>query len=97
MSGLFGVFGRKDEPKRCCRDSTCPEVAGGKCWCEMSREEGAQIRVLREVRAVYDRMEESKQYDTFEGPEVPFVSWRGWKMVRNELTDRIEAICGVRT
>lgn len=49
----------------------------------------------RDIRAVYDHMEEVAGTDSMEGNR-PFVTFRGWKMIRNVITDRIEELTGER-
>lgn len=51
---------------------------------------------LRQVRMQYDAYEHLNQTDDMEPGNPKFVTWRGWKMVRNVITDRIEAITGSR-
>lgn len=51
---------------------------------------------LRQVRMQYDAMEFAKQIDDMETPAREYVTWRGWKMVRNVITDRIEKLTGHR-
>lgn len=52
---------------------------------------------LKKIRDVYDKMELRHEVDTMEQPHREFVTWRGWKMVRNVITDRIEELTGKRT
>lgn len=51
---------------------------------------------LRLVRGKYDLMEHAKGVDNMEKPAREYVTWRGWKMVRNVITDRIEQLTGQR-
>lgn len=79
-----------------CHEKDCPYLTGGKCWSELGFTEKECVRELRAVRKVYDDMELEAGIDTFEHPPKPYVTWRGWKMVRNVITDRIEEITGSR-
>lgn len=51
---------------------------------------------LRQVRMQYDMFEHLAEVDTMETPPRKFVTWRGWKMIRNVITDRIEKLTGQR-
>jgi hypothetical protein len=51
---------------------------------------------LRQVRMTYEAMEFAKGIDTMETPPREYVTWRGWKMVRNVISDRIEKLTGGR-
>lgn len=51
---------------------------------------------LRQVRTQYELFEFQKGIDTMETPPREYVTWRGWKMVRNVITDRIEKLTGNR-
>jgi hypothetical protein len=48
---------------------------------------------LRGIRDQYDRMEEREMH--LSEPERE-VTWKGWKWVRNVITDRIEELTGKR-
>lgn len=54
------------------------------------------VAELRAIRDKYDEMEMRGGMDSFENPPREFVTWRGWKMVRNVITDRIEELTGQR-
>ena len=80
--------------KEHCMIPDCPALTGGKCWREIPENLKEAVRELRDVRKVYDDFEAAGLVDTTEGQK--FVTWRGWKMIRNVITDRIEQITGSR-
>lgn len=79
-----------------CDIKDCPERSGGRCFVLMTPAEIDVVRELRAIRKVYDDMELEHGIDEFERPPKPYVTWRGWKMVRNVISDRIEEITGSR-
>lgn len=79
-----------------CDIKDCTERTGGTCFLELQQEQIEVVRELRAIRKVYDDMELEAGIDTMEHPPKPYVTWRGWKMVRNVITDRIEEITGSR-
>lgn len=88
MSGTrsFTVCGVKD----------CTDRSGGTCFSNLTDGQVEAVREMRAIRKVYDDMELEEPIDHFEKPPRPFVTWRGWKMVRNVITDRLEEITGSR-
>lgn len=85
---------RDPNAQELCTDTDCPYRTGGLCWKDLGPIVSEVIKELREARAVYDRMESDNEEDTFESPPRPFVTWRGWKMIRNPISDRIEELSG---
>ncbi len=79
-----------------CLGIDCPERTGGKCWAELNTTTMEVVRELRVVRKIYDDLESSDLRDTMEPGDPKFVTWRGWKMIRNVITDRIEELTGSR-
>jgi hypothetical protein len=77
-----------------CDMPDCPITTGGKCWRELGPIVEEVVRELRNARKIYDLMESNKELDTMETPPRPFVTWRGWKMIRNPISDRIEELTG---
>lgn len=75
-----------------CDIKDCPERTGGKCWSDIPADMIEAVREMRAIRKVYDDMELEGGIDTMERPAQPYVTWRGWKMIRNTITDRIEEI-----
>lgn len=75
-----------------CDVKDCTEHSGGKCFNDLTSEQVESVREMRAIRKVYDDMELEGGIDTAESPQRPFVTWRGWKMIRNVITDRIEEI-----
>lgn len=75
-----------------CQMPDCSEKTGGKCFRDLTTEQVESVRELRAIRKVYDDMELDGGIDTMESPPRPYVTWRGWKMVRNVISDRIEEI-----
>lgn len=51
---------------------------------------------LRQIRNEYEYMESLYAVDTFESPHRVYVTWRGWKWIRNVISDRIEYLTGDR-
>lgn len=79
-----------------CASVDCPERTGGKCWAELGEINREVVRELRVIRQLYDRLESDHLIDKMETPEREYVTWRGWKMIRNPISDRIEEITGSR-
>lgn len=75
-----------------CKTPDCPALTGGKCWRVLAPEVKEVVRELRAVRNMYDQFELDGLIDTMESPPRPYVTWRGWKLVRNVITDRIEEL-----
>lgn len=79
-----------------CTSPDCSFHTGGTCFMDLTREQVEVVRELRAIRNVYDQFELDGLIDTMESPPRPYVTWRGWKLVRNVITDRIEEITGSR-
>lgn len=82
--------------KRKCNIPDCPELTNGKCWRDLPESTREVVREFRVVRGIYDNMESLGARDSMEPGDPKFVTWRGWKMVRNVITDRIEELTGSR-
>jgi hypothetical protein len=82
--------------KTLCLSVDCPERTGGKCWSELGTTNQEIVREFRVVRKLYEQFESDGLQDTMEDPPRPYVTWRGWKLIRNVITDRIEEITGSR-
>lgn len=79
-----------------CSATDCPQHTGGKCQTELGHTIMEVIRELRVIRGLYDQFESDHLMDSIETPPREFVTWRGWKMVKNVITDRIEELSGSR-
>lgn len=79
-----------------CEVPDCPQRTGGTCWRELTIEQRESVRELRAIRTVYDQFETDGLIDGMESPPRPYVTWRGWKLIRNVISDRIEEITGSR-
>lgn len=79
-----------------CLGIDCPERTGGRCWAELPKQTCEIVRELRVIRSLYDDLESSNLTDSMEPGNPKFVTWRGWKMVRNPISDRIEELTGSR-
>lgn len=77
-----------------CKIPDCPLATGGKCWNDLPLAVREPVRELRVIRALYDEMESLGELDDMEEPPCKFVTWRGWKMIRNPISDRIETLTG---
>ena len=77
-----------------CESKDCPLPTGGRCFTALGPIITEVVRELREARKIYDIMESNNEVDTMEDPPRPFVTWRGWKMIRNPISDRIEELTG---
>lgn len=54
------------------------------------------VAELQRIRGEYDLMEFLNEIDNFQDPPREYVTWRGFKRIRNVITDRIESITGER-
>lgn len=79
-----------------CDIPDCPDRTDGKCFRDLNPTTMEVVRELRVIRKLYDDLESSDLRDTMEPGNPKFVTWRGWKMVRNPISDRIEELTGSR-
>lgn len=75
-----------------CNIPDCTDRSGGVCFSTLTSEQVESVRELRAIRTVYDNFETDGLIDDMESPPRPYVTWRGWKLIRNVITDRIEEI-----
>jgi hypothetical protein len=75
-----------------CGIPDCPDRTGGRCFKVLGHELTEVVRELRAIRTVYDNFETDGLIDNMETPPRPYVTWRGWKLIRNVISDRIEEI-----
>ena len=75
-----------------CGIPDCPDRTGGRCFKDLGREVTEVVRELRAIRTMYDQFETDGLIDSMESPPRPYVTWRGWKLIRNVISDRIEEL-----
>ncbi len=79
-----------------CDIPDCTDRTGGVCFLTLEKWQTESVRELRAIRTLYDNFELDGLIDSMEVPARPYVTWRGWKLVRNPISDRIEEITGSR-
>lgn len=75
-----------------CNIADCTDRSGGLCFRDLTSGQVESVRELRAIRTMYDSFETDGLIDNMESPPRPFITWRGWKLIRNVITDRIEEI-----